>query len=85
MTEEEAMKKKCPMMLSNHSISGYCLGSDCMAWIWEENHWQYLDKYGAQRDENGNIIPPIKYGFCGMAGKLIEHKLGKIHEALCRR
>jgi hypothetical protein len=57
MTEEEAMKKWCPMIKAekNNGIvftdESNCRGSACMMWRWEAGLGEKID------------------GYCGLAGK----------------
>ena len=75
MTEEEASKRMCPVMvivgaLSNQTAKNVgirCIASDCMLWVWdtEPTKWKLLD------DEK-QIYLPCEYamgGRCALGGK----------------
>ena len=78
MTEYEAKQKWCPMVRFTADSGSYdsnrinfqdenpeaCIGSKCMAWIWDNNTMSDAD-YRAQR------MTPEKNvkGYCGLAGK----------------
>jgi len=53
MTEEEARKKFCPYSMQN-VVMATCIGSQCMAWVWDVPP-DRVDEYN-----------PIPKGHCGM-------------------
>lgn len=79
MTEDEATTKWCPMTryrtvqvgeetrgMSNHSDgSGYCVGSECMAWRWIRipNEASTESSFG---DRTVDVPAKEGDGFCGL-------------------
>lgn len=70
-TEEEAKKKWCPMVrVSKSEFDGffdnrqgngvvtYCLGSQCMVWVWSPEHPNKIDCIP--------ILPEYVKGYCGL-------------------
>jgi hypothetical protein len=65
LTEEEAKKNYCcrfPAVPHDHNGDHWpyqCSTSECMAWRWDTPKFR----------EDGNTLSPIRYGYCGLAGK----------------
>jgi hypothetical protein len=63
LTEEEAKTKWCPHSDAPRTHrDGYCIGSECMAWRWDETTRTYDDTRTPKPDK-------FHKGHCGLAGK----------------
>jgi len=58
MTENESKDKLCPLMACRPM--SFCVGSNCMAWRWNEPMFNGEDSY---------VSEPGPTGYCGLAGK----------------
>jgi len=59
VTEQQARKLGCPLMLGKGERKTCCRGSSCMAWRWTDKLTEGPDSYRAE---------PGPTGYCGLAG-----------------